>query len=202
MRNIIIFALALFLFAAAPAVCFADGWERTYGGSAYDKGYSVAQTSDGGYIVAGRTYSFGAGGWDVYLVKTDSLGFAAIEEPAAQKPIALSLTAYPNPFNSSVKITLDGVRAFRETPLHIAIYDLRGNVVYAPSIPRSLSPQGERDDATVGAVSDGQNPSPSGEGLRMRGFTWTPAQTIASGLYLIRATVGEQTITKRAILMK
>jgi hypothetical protein len=49
-------------------------WTKTYGGSSNDNGYSVAQTSDGGYIIAGETYSYGAGGNDVYLIKTDADG--------------------------------------------------------------------------------------------------------------------------------
>jgi hypothetical protein len=49
-------------------------WSRTYGGGSCDQCYSVEQTSDGGYILAGNTQSFGAGGVDYWLVKTDSLG--------------------------------------------------------------------------------------------------------------------------------
>jgi ribosomal protein S11 len=49
-------------------------WAKTYGGTNSDWAFSVQQTSDGGYIVAGRTYSFGAGEDDAFLVKTDASG--------------------------------------------------------------------------------------------------------------------------------
>jgi hypothetical protein len=49
-------------------------WTRTYGGSDEETAYSLDITSDGGYILAGRTQSFGAGNDDVYLVRTNSTG--------------------------------------------------------------------------------------------------------------------------------
>jgi len=49
-------------------------WNKTYGGTNEDYALALVQTSDGGYALAGWTLSFGAGGWDVWLVKTDANG--------------------------------------------------------------------------------------------------------------------------------
>ena len=49
-------------------------WAKTFGGSSNDAARSVQQTSDGGYIVAGWIYSFGAEYGDVFLLKTDANG--------------------------------------------------------------------------------------------------------------------------------
>jgi hypothetical protein len=49
-------------------------WEKTFGGSSDDSAYTVRQTSDGGYILAGGTASYGAGNGGAWLIKTDAKG--------------------------------------------------------------------------------------------------------------------------------
>ncbi len=49
-------------------------WVRTYGGPGVDLGMSLLVTTDRSFVIIGITDSYGAGGEDVYLIKTDSLG--------------------------------------------------------------------------------------------------------------------------------
>jgi len=115
-------------------------WTRTYGGTEDDFCWSAAQTFDKGFVMAGYTNSFGAGESDVYLIKTDSLGNAGVEEEKKENlklEIRNSkLTAYPNPFTTKTVIEFrsSGVLELNtqlpnsSTP-QLKIYDVSGRLV-------------------------------------------------------------------------
>lgn len=51
-----------------------DIWNRTYGGTKRENAFSLQQTTDDGFIIAGTTRSYGSGNEDFWLVKTDANG--------------------------------------------------------------------------------------------------------------------------------
>ncbi len=74
-------------------------WQKTFGGTDFEKGSSVQQTSDNGYIITGYTFSYGANPPNVYLIKADSGGNSQWE-----KTLGRSVGDY----GSSVQLTSDG----------------------------------------------------------------------------------------------
>ncbi len=74
-------------------------WTNSYGGTHDDEAFAVKQTNDGGYILCGYTKSFGAGGYDVFLVKTNALG-----DTLWTRAYGTALNDYGN----SIQLTSDG----------------------------------------------------------------------------------------------
>lgn len=85
----LVLLLGMGICAAQPV----EEWSRTFGGSLSDAAKSVQQTSDGGYIIAGKTSSYGNEDGDVWLIK---LGVEGIPTPAPTVT-PTSVTATPSP---------------------------------------------------------------------------------------------------------
>ncbi|MCP4631678.1 MAG: T9SS type A sorting domain-containing protein [candidate division Zixibacteria bacterium] len=76
MRKVVLLTVVCILLWAVIAYS-APGhviWDTTYGGGEDDGTTCVKQTSNGGYLITGYTYSFGAGGYDIYILRTDASG--------------------------------------------------------------------------------------------------------------------------------
>ncbi len=100
-------------------------WTKTFGGSYWDYGCSIQQTSEGGYIIAGCTYSYGAGSYDVYLIKTGAE--TSVRDLIRKQSLEFRLyDNYPNPFNASTVISFE-LRVASDVKL--IVYDVQGREV-------------------------------------------------------------------------
>jgi len=103
----------MFLISALVLIpVLAAGWMRGYGSENVDIGTSVRQTTDGGYIIVGGSADPETYYGDLYLVKTDSLGYVGVAEPVTHldweviSPIGHQITLrysdLPQGFSASV----------------------------------------------------------------------------------------------------
>ncbi|HEC79303.1 MAG TPA: hypothetical protein ENI34_09245 [candidate division WOR-3 bacterium] len=128
MRYIIgLLILAVFVSAQAPDTA----WTRPFGGSSNDCACSVALTADGGYIIAGYTSSYGAGAFDVWLLKTDAQGnqvwsrtFGGDSSDYAYSVIQTSDSGY---------VITGGTRSYSvdESDLWLIKTDAQGNLIWS-----------------------------------------------------------------------
>jgi len=79
-------------------------WVRIYGGSENDSGKDIAPTNDGGYVITGRTASFGQGNNDIYVIKIDSVGNSGCNETS----VSFTVQNYSPSVSSPNTVTNNG----------------------------------------------------------------------------------------------
>jgi hypothetical protein len=151
-------------------------WQQVIGGAGSDWGSSVVQAGTGTYIISGHTESFGAGGFDGWLLL---MGEPGAKVPATRGRLdgpCLSMPG-PNPVATSSIITFGLPEA---ATVEVAIYDVFGRKVTV-LVDGPLG-AGEHSRAWDGMTDSGRRVSP--------------------GVYLVRMSTGEFSATRKAVVLK
>jgi len=174
-------------------------WHFGDGATSFDIDPVHIYTSPGEYFV---TLIASDGCMRDYAVDTITIESVGIAERTVNKPQTFEISAYPNPFNSTVTIAVEGAGVC-DTPLRVEIYDVSGRRVSVignydqPIIARRASP----DEA----ISNGY--AKDCHGLRPRNdnageVIWRPAPSLPSGVYLVHARTDGRTYTKPVVYVK
>jgi hypothetical protein len=140
-------------------------------------------TNEGGCSALGYTYSLPPTAYmDIFAMRVTRFGedYVSVSEGVVEKPAEISLWAYPNPFNSSVKISLSGVVGASPGSVQVGvqIFDISGRMVADMPVTNNA------EELFV--------PTP---------LIWTPDKSLGSGTYLVR-TSGEKSIACRVVYLK
>ncbi len=135
-------------------------WQKTYGGLEREWAYSIHQITDGGYIVAGTTESFGAGSEDIWILKLFPDG-----EIEWQKTYGGEDDDGWGDAGSSVLQTMDGG------------YIVAGNI--------KSSDTGSRDFWVLKLFPDGGIEWQKTYGGDFDKYLWSPVQQTAEGGYVL-----------------
>jgi len=108
-----------------------------------------------------------------------------------------TLSTYPNPFNSSVTIALDCHSRENGNPegVSVEIYDVNGRCVDV--IARRATPD-EAISQTTGTDCRALRARNDNAGV----FVWQPAPSLGSGVYLIRTTSDDKSVSRRVVYLK
>jgi hypothetical protein len=155
-------------------------WTRTYGGPVADRGYGVGCPDEGGYLIVGYTCSFGAGGSDVYVIKTDADGLVQVSgqcDESLRSEYRYLEQNYPNPFRTWTTISYSLPGAQQVT---VIVYDIRG--AFVRNLVSGTLPAG-RHQVTWDGRDERGGKAPS-------------------GIYFCHLKGGEQVQTKRMVLLR
>jgi hypothetical protein len=155
-----------------------EKWIKTFGRSGgWEYASAIQQTSDGGYIVSGQTDSYGAGRYDMWILKLDENGNGSgpvgIFNPQYNNLNGFSLAQnYPNPFNQFTAIAFN---LSESSFITLTVYNIFGK--------------------EIEIIFCGQ--LPPGESK----VEWTP-KNLSGGIYFYRLQIGQLEETRRCVLLK
>ncbi|MCK5833414.1 T9SS type A sorting domain-containing protein [bacterium] len=153
-------------------------------------GWGICRCRNGDVVMTGRAY-FPYETWHAIGIRQEVLDTTSIEESSI-KPVSFSITACPNPFNSAVTISLDAPVGEGLAPSRIEIFDINGRMI--------------AEIFANNSVGDGfPVPLANGRGdlaLTTRQYIWQPESSVVSGVYLVRAKIGDSEAIKRVVYLK
>ncbi len=151
-------------------------WQKVIGWGYDEYGYSIQQTSDGGYILAGHSNSFSSGLLDVQLIKIAIDTFGIEENQITSLPLT-ELDVFPNPFSDRIDIKYSIGHSAKRVELNI--YDVTGRIV-------------KQFDYKTIRLSD----HVSWDGRDNAG------KKVAGGVYFLQFEMGDNKATKKLLLIK
>ena len=164
----------------------------------------TSYTEDSNYVCAGYSsvcFESPCESLDVCLVKFTDEG-DIIRETDIIKPLSFALSAHPNSFNSAVTITIDGsVGAHGRAPSRVEIFDVNGRFISEISDHGPVGAERARP-ARQKMSGDKITTGDAGVAPTIRQYIWQPSESIGSGVYLVRATVGDESVSKRIVYLK
>ncbi len=112
-------------------------WQKTLGGSLGEDGNAIQQTSDGGYIVGGISWSSDGdltehqGKSDFWVVKLSPASVGVENVPAFS---TVPLEIFPNPAHESISLNI----ATDDQALHVSVTDMQGRIIQRTSIANGV----------------------------------------------------------------
>ena len=148
-----------------------------------------------------RIYAMGhprSGYARLYMFELDTTVINGIGESPTMRPEDIAISVYPNPFNSAVSIMVEqtflsvqnGQTGMSDLPI-VEIFDINGRMV--AEIPANGAVGAYRIRPKNGSTR--LTPTNSE-------YVWTPDESLGSGVYLVRAWVADNYITKNIIYLK
>jgi hypothetical protein len=152
-------------------------WTKVLRPSDYCEGFSVEQTSDGSYIVAGSIWASDTTGHDVLLLKTEPDPCSRVDREPSVGSVLADLWAAPNPARANVLIS----------------YTLP---LTSPARVDVHNPLGQEVNLLLNTNGDAGRYTISWDGTDSRG------RAVAPGIYIIRVQAGGQVATRKVVLIR